>query len=256
MKLTILGSGTVVPSKDAGSAGYLLDVDGKKILFDTGLGTLHKLDKLGIDGREIHHIFYSHLHNDHICELPPLLWYMFVANKLEPEAKLTKDMGLTIYGPEGTKDYVDLIWHKVLGKEDACPFIKEVIELGSSSVEIDDLVIKTEPVVHMAPTIAFRVEHDGKSLVYSGDLERCEGIEKLAKGTDLLLLECAFPKDRVEEMHMNTAQGGKLANESAVKKLVLTHRYPPTLKIDAAAEAAEHFDGNIIVAEDLMEIEI
>lgn len=256
MKLTILGRGTAFPRTDAGSAGYMLEVDGKKMLFDTGLGTLHKLAKLGIDGREINYIFYSHLHNDHTCELAPLLWYLFVVKKQQPDDLLTKKMMMTIYGPEGIKDYIDLIWHKVLKREDACPFIKEVVELGSGRVEIGKILISTAPVVHMCPTIAFRVEHNDKSFVYSGDLERCEGIEKLSKDADLLLLECAFPGDQHVAKHMTTKECGKLANDSAVKKLVLTHMYPQSLAVDAAAEAKEFFDGEIIKAEDLMEIDI
>ncbi len=256
MKLTILGRGTAFPRTDAGSAGYLLDLDGKKMLFDTGLGTLHKLAKRGTDVREVHHIFYSHLHNDHTCELPPLLWFFFVAQKQRPDEQTNKEISLTLYGPEGLKDYVDLIWHRVLGREEPCEFIKDVIELKSGTFNIDNMKIMTEPVVHMSPAIAFRVEHKDKSFVYSGDLERCEGIEKLAKGADLLLLECAFPKDQEIAKHMNTTQCGKLAKESKVKKLVLTHMYPQALTIDVAAEAAEQFDGNIIKAEDLMGIDI
>lgn len=256
MKLTILGSGTAFPKNDRGSAGYLLEADGKKMLFDTGLGTLYKLEKKGIDPREITHIFYSHLHNDHTCDLAPMLWYLFVVPKHEPDSDLTKNVSITICGPEGTKGYVDLIWRKVLGREGACPFIKDVVEIDSGSFDLDNIHISTEPVVHMCPTVAYKIENKGKSFVYSGDLERCEGIEKLSKEADLLLLECGFPKTQEVEKHMNTTQCGKLAKDRGVRKLVLTHLYPGVLAVDAVAETKEQFDGEIIKAEDLMEIEI
>ena len=43
MKLTILGSGTAAPLLDRNCAGYLLEVAGKKLLLDSGAGTIRRL---------------------------------------------------------------------------------------------------------------------------------------------------------------------------------------------------------------------
>ena len=59
MKLTILGKGTLYPKHDAGGPGHLLEAGDQLILFDSGLGTLHKLDRVGVDIRKLKHIFYS-----------------------------------------------------------------------------------------------------------------------------------------------------------------------------------------------------
>ncbi len=256
MKLTILGSGTAYPKQTKGSAGYLLTVEDQHMLFDTGLGTLYKLEKLDIDLRNIKHIFYSHTHVDHICELAPLLWYLNVFAKQHSDDALNKKAHLTLYGPAGFKKYYDSLTKNILGWDEPAPFIKEVIELSSSDITIDDIKIHTAPVSHMIDTICFRVEHDKKIFVYSGDTGPCDGINKLAKDADLLLVECGFPKSKPVEKHMTTTDCGRLAKHAEAKKLILTHLYPAALRVDAKAEAAEEFDGEIIIAEDLMDIMI
>ena len=69
MKLTILGSGTATPLLYRNCAGYLLEVEDKKLLFDSGTGTIRRLLEIKTDLFDIEHIFYSHLHNDHINDL-------------------------------------------------------------------------------------------------------------------------------------------------------------------------------------------
>ncbi|MBW2966982.1 MBL fold metallo-hydrolase, partial [Candidatus Woesearchaeota archaeon] len=110
MKLTILGSGTTFPKADAGSAGYLLESGETKLLFDLGLGTLHKLDRQGIDVRKLRHIFLTHLHADHVCELAPLLFYLTVVKKTRMEDPVNQDISFTLYGPKGTKEFVQKLW--------------------------------------------------------------------------------------------------------------------------------------------------
>jgi len=256
MKLTILGSGTLYPRNDAGSAGYLLQAGDEQMLFDTGLGTLHKLKKLDVDVRKIKHIFYSHTHNDHTCELAPLLWYLHFALKQHPDDPVNQQIGVNLYGPKGFKEFFDILWSKILGIKERPSFIKSVNELESDTVEIGSIKVHSEPVKHIGFAIGFRLEHEGKSFVYSGDTEVCDGLKRLSSNADLLLLECAFPKGKSFEGHMNTTQCGRFAKESNARRLVLTHMYPETLDADARAEAAEEFKGDIIVAKDLMSIKI
>ena len=73
MKLTILGSGTATPLLDRSCAGYIIEADGRKLLFDSGAGTIRRLLELGYDIFDIEDIFYTHLHNDHINELGAII---------------------------------------------------------------------------------------------------------------------------------------------------------------------------------------
>ena len=256
MKLTILGRGTLCPRLDAGGPGHLLEAGDQKILFETGLGTLHKLLKLGIDLRKINHIFYSHTHNDHTCELAPLLWYLQFLLKFRPEDPKNDTIRINLYGPKGFKEYFNTVWFKILEKEELMPFIESVNELGSGETHVDNIKITSEPVDHKRETIGFRVEHQGRIFVYSGDTSICDGLKKIAANADLLLLECAFTKVKSVKGHMNTVECGRVAKESGAKKIVLTHMYPETLDSNVKEECATEFDGEIIVAEDLMSIKI
>ncbi|MBT8358194.1 MAG: MBL fold metallo-hydrolase, partial [Deltaproteobacteria bacterium] len=74
LNVTILGSGTCVPSLKRSSCSILLDVNGSKLLFDSGPGTMKRLLEVGTTIFDISFIFYSHLHPDHTGELVTFLF--------------------------------------------------------------------------------------------------------------------------------------------------------------------------------------
>lgn len=100
----------------------------------------------------------------------------------------------------------------------------------------------------------------GRKIVYSGDTAPNPELVKVSRNADLLIHEATFMEeleDRAEEDgHTTAAQAAKLAREADVDKLVLTHissRYPDPEMV--RNEAQEYFD-NVIIAEDLMEIDV
>ena len=74
IKVTILGSGTCVPSLKRSSCSVLMDINGTKLLFDLGVGTMRRLLEAGTIISEISHLFFSHLHPDHTGEFVPFLF--------------------------------------------------------------------------------------------------------------------------------------------------------------------------------------
>ena len=106
MKLTILGSGTAAPISDRNCAGYLLEVDKNKLLFDSGAGTIRRLLELKFDLFDIEHIFYTHLHNDHINDLGAIIWSNNYGG--------TRKKPLNLYGPKGFKKYFLPQIHRLL----------------------------------------------------------------------------------------------------------------------------------------------
>ena len=74
MRLHLLGTGTPTldPLRPASSA-FLVDVAGVTLLFDAGRGATMQLLKLGRSPVEIDHLFITHHHYDHICDLGELL---------------------------------------------------------------------------------------------------------------------------------------------------------------------------------------
>lgn len=253
MKLIILGSGTCVPSRERSAPAYLLEVAGKLILLDSGEGTKKRIAEANRNFMDIDYIFYTHTHVDHVSELPAILWAF---NWHEHERK--KD--LTIFGPKGFKKF----FKKMLAAywpnfEEKTKFKVDIIELKNKKIEINDIVIKTKSLDEQRSTliknsIGYRIEYEGKSFVYTGDVGYNKNVTKLAKKADLLLIESATPILVAD--HLTPSQAGELASESKVKKLVLTHFYPAVERIDILGEAQKTFKGPIILSKDLMEIEI
>lgn len=73
MKLTLLGTGSAKPFSHRFNAAQVLEVDGKSFMIDCGEGTQIRLNQARIRHTNLHNIFISHLHGDHIFGLIPLL---------------------------------------------------------------------------------------------------------------------------------------------------------------------------------------
>jgi ribonuclease BN (tRNA processing enzyme) len=110
---------------------------------------------------------------------------------------------------------------------------------------------------HNDESIAYRVEErNHRSVVYSGDTDYTENLVALARNADLLICESAFPDSLHAKGHLTPSLAGKMAAKAAVRKLVLTHFYPECDQADVAAECRKTYTGPLLLAEDLMTIEV
>ena len=106
MRITILGSGTAAPRIIRNMSSYLLEISNKKILFDSGPGTIRQLLKIKASLLDINHIFYTHFHNDHINDLSAIIW----SNNYGTYRK----KALYIYAPKGFKKYYKILMDSIL----------------------------------------------------------------------------------------------------------------------------------------------
>ncbi|MBW2637083.1 MAG: MBL fold metallo-hydrolase, partial [Deltaproteobacteria bacterium] len=121
----------------------------------------------------------------------------------------------------------------------------------------DSFDVNTMPMDHIESSIGFRVAvPDGTSLVYSGDTDYCENLVELSRNTDLLICEAAFPDEKKAKGHLTPSLAGKIATEAKVKTFILTHFYPECESIDIEAQCRRTYKGDLILAEDLMPIEL
>lgn len=262
MNLTILGSGTAAPRIDRNPSGYLLKIQNKNLLFDSGPGTIRQLLKLKINLLDIDHIFYTHLHNDHISDLAAIIW----ANNYGTFRKKP----LNIYGPEGFKKYFRLLMAEIL-KPTKLIYKINVKELKNNSIlkipitktsnknkpiKNNFIKIAARKVKHIGECMGYRIEHKNKVLVYSGDLGPCSSILDLAKNADLLSLECAFPDKMPFPHHLTPSQCGEIATKAKAKKLILTHMYPECDKVDVVKQCRKTFSGKIIKARDFLSLKV
>ncbi|EKD79167.1 MAG: beta-lactamase protein, partial [uncultured bacterium] len=127
---------------------------------------------------------------------------------------------LTIIGPSGIGQWYNTIAHLV-GEEPPAQVV--VLEAPSDVVMIADLAITTAPMTHNVPDVAFRLTHQGRSVVYSGDTGMNDQLIPFAQECDVLLLECSNIPGQVTTHHLNEQQCADIAQRSRAKRLLLTH---------------------------------
>jgi len=248
MKLTILGSGTCVPSLKRNASGYLLEAEGKEVLIDCGSGILLQLERAGKSYKDIDALFITHGHPDHIADLMPLIHALFYT------PNFTRETDLIIFAPQGFRQYYDKAIGSILGE--SADFQIVFMDVAAK-MEFDPWSIFTASTIHSADSIAYRFEYGGRSVVFSGDADYDQGIIGLSEKADLLIADCSFPDAMKVKGHLSAKECGLLAQNAGVKKLVLSHIYPAdTPDEDRITEAKDHFKGDVILAEDLMEIEV
>ncbi|MBT8373976.1 MAG: MBL fold metallo-hydrolase, partial [Deltaproteobacteria bacterium] len=224
LNVTILGSGTCVPSLKRSSCSILLDVNGSKLLFDSGPGTMKRLLEVETTIFDISFIFYSHLHPDHTGELVTFLF----ATKYPDENHRTEP--LTIIAGHGFSGFYKKLKNVYENWIELSPGVVNIIELdntGPDSIRFDDFTVKSLPVEHTDESIAYRINSAaGKSIVYSGDTDFSDNLITLAKDADLLVCESALPDELKVKGHLTPSLAGEIATSANVGKLVLTHFYP------------------------------
>lgn len=257
MKLTILGSGTYQPELERHSSAYLIETNNTKVCFDFGRGAIDNLLKIGIAITEIDAIFISHWHSDHIADLLPLLHYT-IAPLPDNLAiiSLPRKKPLKIYGPKGSKKSLEHLL-VALNKKDF--YMIEITELEENTVKGDGWSVKPFKAKHNLgmEALCYRIEADDKVLAYSGDSVETDGLRNAIHEADLAVIEASWPESVEPKTHLTGERAGKIAASEGVKKLVLTHIAPYYLKnFDPQKDAANFFKDEIILAKDLLEIEI
>jgi ribonuclease BN (tRNA processing enzyme) len=254
VELIVLGSGTGQPLVDRSSPSLALLLDERLLLFDMGPGTLRQLSHIGISHDKIKHIFISHLHPDHTADL---IHFLF-ATRHPPILERREPFMMT--GPQGFKDFLEKI-QKAYGKWLTIP--SNIMELEEREIQktdrraYDALDIVSQPVRHTPQSLAYRVvAPSGASFVYSGDTGFCSEIVDLARGTDLLILDCSFPDGDEVEGHLTPSQAGQIARSAGVKKLLLVHFYPEVLATDIAKQCRRTYAGELILGRDFLHLQL
>jgi len=258
MEITLLGTGSPLPSGNRCGAGQLVVSGGTPVLVDCGWGAARRLIATGAAIGAIDNVFFTHMHSDHITDFPDFMMMRWtLGGATNP---------LHVFGPEGTREAVegfraglnpdvryrfahhgeklaregmDVVVHEVPATA-AVAHIAEVGGIAVGSFEVDH-----RPVV---PALGFKVEAQGKSVVFSGDTVRVQSLVDAARGADMLVSEAlhlgmmddrikllrATNNDRQAEIlveactyHAPTLHVAEMARDAGVGRLVLSHLIPP-----------------------------
>lgn len=252
--VTILGSGTCVPSLKRSACAVLMEIGATKLLFDSGPGTMHRLLKAGTEVFDVDAIFYSHFHPDHTGELVPFIF----ANKY-PDSRRRNTL-LTMGAGNGFVNFFNglkSVYGDWLELPEGMMRIVEFDANGPDSQQFAAFTVETMPMKHREESIGYRVtDSDGKSVVYSGDTDTTDNLVSLATGADLLICESAMPDALKIPGHLTPSLAGDIAARANVRKLVLTHLYPECDRVDLAAQCRKTYKGPLLIAEDLMQLKV
>ena len=249
-QITILGSGTCVPSLMRNPCSFLMKTGGEKLLFDCGPGTMRRLLETGVSIFDISYLFLSHFHPDHSGELASFLF------ALKYPAPSSQKQPLTIVAGQGFRSFFERLKTAYGNWIVLPPGMFTVVEFDTQKADrhtFPSFTVSSMPVAHQPESLAYRVvDTDGKTLVYSGDSDVCDSLTAIAADADLMICESAFPDDQKVEGHLTPALAGKIAQAADVKRLVLTHFYPACDNADIENQCRSTYNGLVILARDLM----
>ncbi|MFH1858416.1 MAG: ribonuclease Z [Candidatus Omnitrophota bacterium] len=248
IELCVVGSGTGIPSPRRASPAFLLSWPQKTLLIDAGPGTVRRLAELGVTLHEIDGLFFTHLHPDHVADL--IHFFFASRDPFDPRKK-----GLVLFGARRLRAFYEKQLEIYEGAFEP-PFPVSFVELQETQRDEAHFRLFTLPLSHTPHSLGFRFEIQGKVVVFSGDTDVCENLVALAHGADLLVLECSFPNALKVPGHLIPRECGQIATRSSVKKLLLTHCYPPCDQADVLGECRAHFSGEILLATDSLRVRV
>jgi ribonuclease Z len=291
-ELTILGTASQVPTRHRNHNGYLLRWDGEGILFDPGEGTQRQMLMAGLAVSPITRICITHFHGDHSLGLPGVIQRISLDRVPHPVVVNFPAGGRQYFErlrhATSFWDNSDLRPEPVgagfaaetsAGRLTALPLWHSLETYGYRLVESDGRRMLadrlaahgiTGPAVGELQragrfgdvTLAdVSAPKPGQRFAFIMDTGLCDSAFELAEGVDLLVIESTFLAEDAEMArlvgHLTAGQAGRVARESRVRTLVLTHfsqRYQEPDRF--LAEARAEFDGDIVVAEDLMRVPV
>jgi ribonuclease Z len=279
IRVTILGSGDPFVNRAQGSASVLIEVgneQGDFFFFDLGSGALANFNGLHLPVTDTTKVFLSHLHADHVGDVPTLVWSMAKGGRRDP---------VEVWGPGGerpelgTRAYAEhleaahawdtesLCGHP--GQSGAHTEVTEVpFDTTSTVYDRNGVQVSSFPVIHILNgAVGYRLDYNGLSVVFSGDTRPSHTLVHASDGADLLIHETfpaasvfaqkagvplAFAEQVVNGVHTSPAAAGGIFARAGARMSVMWH-----LAVDHETvgpvmdEMRTRYDGPVTIAQDL-----
>lgn len=269
-QITMLGTGSATVSQIYNTC-FLLKTPSTLMLVDAGGGNgiLAQLKKVNVQISDIHHLFVTHAHTDHVLGV---IWVIRMVAQCKGYEGL-----MHVYGNDKVMKVIKTIIDMILAKKQLAKVAERVVfhqledgdcfEVGDMKLECFDIQSAKEKLFGFRAELPSSSDESGKPLVLAclGDEPYNEQNRRYIEGADWMMCEafCLYA-DRdtfkpYEKCHSTALDAGKLAAELGVKNLILYHTEEKTLdnrKENYTREAAENFKGRIFVPDDLEVIEL
>ena len=280
LMVQVLGSGGPHPEGGRASTGYLVWRDGRAlVMVDAGGGTFLRFGEAGAQLEDLTLLAISHLHPDHVSDLPALLWL----------SELVRKQPLKLAGPSGTDNFpaIDTFVTRLFDPDSgAFPILGGTLGQAGNGVRLDVLPIDAESSVPArvllnddlevsaigvphgnVPTVAYRIRVGERSVVFGSDQAGTDPrFVNFAKDANVLVMHLALSMeapDGIARIHARPATVGQVARDAQVSRLVLSHliEAPPQMQTphwfslfdmeETLAEVTTYYSGEVDLAADL-----
>lgn len=284
VRVTILGSGDPFVKPSQASASVLIEVGNKErdvFFFDLGSGALANFNGLRLPVTQTTKVFVSHLHADHVGDMPTLIWSLAKAGRRDP---------VEVWGPAGetpelgTRAYVEHLqkahaWdmQSLNGHPGQSGAHAETTEVPWDRIatvyERNGVRISSFPVIHILNgAVGYRLDYAGRSVVFSGDTRPCRYLVEASDGADLLIHETfsspsvfarkagvplALAEQVVNGVHTSPEAVGRVFAKANARMSAMWHFAVDHETVGPAfAEMRTKYDGPVVISQDLTVFDI
>jgi len=190
IRVVLLGTGGGPSANSArGGPSAWIEAGGERLFVDAGRNAVTRLGEAGLSPRDVTRVFLTHLHSDHVVGLPDLWltgWWMFRAAPLE------------VRGPAGTRDLIENMRKTFAADLDlrtGPPERRDRTTAAVSGTDIEEGVVFDRNGVRVTairvdhgpvPTFGYRIDHAGRSVVFSGDDRKSDNLIAKSQNVDVL----------------------------------------------------------------------